>query len=108
MQGGLVGQVLRLPCHLRVILPCKETESDWMLNYFSISNLVKCTVKLGVANAGMSSAMHNKTKWLQLMFVFVIVMYESQSSTSDSSGTAHPWKSWRKMEVHVGLSLIHI
>lgn len=33
-----------------------------MVNYFSISNLVKCAVKLGVANAGMSSAMYNKTK----------------------------------------------
>lgn len=72
-----------------MILPCKETGSDVMLNYFSISSLVKCSVKLGVANVGMSSSMHNKTKWLQLMFVFVIVMYESQSSTSDSSGTVH-------------------
>ena len=62
MQGGLVGQVLRFPCHLRVILPCKETESDVVLDYFSISNLIKCTVKLGLANVGMSSAMYNKTK----------------------------------------------
>lgn len=62
MQGTLVGQILCFPCRLRVILPCKETESDVMLNYFSISNLVKCTVKLGVANAGMSSTMYNKTK----------------------------------------------
>lgn len=47
---------------LGVILPCKERESDVMLNYFSISSLVKCTVKLGVANVGMSSAIYNKAK----------------------------------------------
>lgn len=62
MQGGFVGQVLCFPCHVRVILPCKETENDVMLNYFSIRNLVKCTVKLGVANVEMSSGIYNKAK----------------------------------------------
>lgn len=33
-----------------------------MLNDFSISNLVKSIVKLGVANVGISSAAYNKTK----------------------------------------------
>lgn len=102
MRGGLVGQVLCFPYHLGVILPCKETESDVMLNYFCISNLVKCTVKLGVANVGMSSAVYNKTKSLQLMFMFVIVKKASQSNTSDSSGAVHLWKSWIKMEIHIG------
>lgn len=73
VQGGLVGQILCFPCHLSVILPCKETEGDLMLNYFSVSNLVKYVVKLGVANVGLSSAVYNKTKWLQLTVIFVIV-----------------------------------
>lgn len=33
-----------------------------MLNYSSIRNLIKCAVKLGVANVGMSSGIYNKAK----------------------------------------------
>lgn len=86
-----------------MILPCKETESDVMLNYFSISNLIKCTVKLGVANVGMSSAIYNKAKWLQLRFI--LVKQERQSNTSDSSGTVCLWKSWVNVETHIEVTL---
>lgn len=70
--AGFVGEVLPFPCRVRVILPCRETACGVMLKYFSIRNLIKCTVKLGEANAGMGSAIYNKSRYLQPVFIFVI------------------------------------